>query len=79
LIFRQVDALLKLRQACCDPRLLKLRRSGAKVRSAKLDRLMEMLPELIEEGRRVLLFSQFTSILALIEEALQAAGIPSRC
>ena len=70
-----LDALLKLRQACCDPRLLKLQRSGAKVRSAKLDRLMEMLPELIEEGRRVLLFSQFTSMLALIEEALRAAGI----
>ena len=45
------------------------------MRSAKLERLMEMLPELIEEGRRVLLFSQFTSMLALIEEALQAAGI----
>lgn len=70
-----LDALLKLRQVCCDPRLLKLQRSGAKARSAKLDRLMEMLPELIEEGRRVLLFSQFTSMLGLIEEALQAAGI----
>jgi superfamily II DNA or RNA helicase len=70
-----LDALLKLRQACCDPRLLKLQRSGAKVRSAKLERLMEMLPELIEEGRRALLFSQFTSMLTLIEQALQAAGM----
>ena len=66
-----LDALLKLRQACCDPRLLKLPSAKAtRARSAKLERLMEMLPELLEEGRRVLLFSQFTSMLVLIEEAL---------
>jgi superfamily II DNA or RNA helicase len=72
-----LDALLKLRQACCDPRLLKVKTAKAgKAGSAKLDRLMDMLPALIEEGRRVLLFSQFTSMLALIEPALDAAGIP---
>ena len=71
-----LDALLKLRQVCCDPRLLKLD-SAKKVRgSAKLELLMEMLPELIEEGRRVLLFSQFTSMLALIETELNKLGIP---
>lgn len=71
-----LDALLKLRQVCCDPRLVKLpsvKKSGAT--SAKLTRLMEMLEEIVEEGRRVLLFSQFTSMLALIEERLVAAGI----
>jgi superfamily II DNA or RNA helicase len=71
-----LDALLKLRQACCDPRLLKLKGvSPSRAHSAKLDRLMEILPELLDEGRRVLLFSQFTSMLALIEEALRAAAI----
>jgi len=71
-----LDALLKLRQVCCDPRLLKFKGLGAsKAGSAKLDRLLEMLPELIDEGRRVLLFSQFTSMLALIEEALRRAAI----
>jgi superfamily II DNA or RNA helicase len=66
-----LDALLKLRQVCCDPRLLPLE-SGKRVgESAKLDALMQMLPELIEEGRRVLLFSQFTGMLALIEEELK--------
>jgi len=71
-----LDALLKLRQACCDPRLLKLTSAKAtKAGSAKLDRLMEKLPELLEEGRRVLLFSQFTSMLALIQAALDAEGI----
>ena len=70
-----LDALLKLRQACCDPRLLKVE-GAAKVRSsAKLERLMDMLPELVAEGRRVLLFSQFTSMLSLIEESLRRTGI----
>ena len=71
-----LDALLKLRQTCCDPRLLKLDAAKkAHGESAKLELLMEMLPEMIEEGRRVLLFSQFTSMLELIEEAAQAQGI----
>ena len=65
-----LDALLKLRQVCCDPRLLKLDSAKKVKRSAKLELLMEMLPALLEEGRRVLLFSQFTSMLALIEAAL---------
>ena len=72
-----LDALLKLRQVCCDPRLVKT--SGIKpikAGSAKLERLMEMLPELIDEGRRILVFSQFTSMLELIEEELNAAKIP---
>jgi SNF2 family DNA or RNA helicase len=95
-----LDALLKLRQVCCDPRLVRTLRTagegaersedaaakpaspdkaekGARgMRSAKLDLLLSMLPELIEEGRRVLLFSQFTGMLALIAEALDEAAIP---
>ena len=70
-----LDALLKLRQVCCDPRLV-AGAAGRKVReSAKLERLSELLPELVAEGRRVLLFSQFTSMLALIEERLAELGI----
>ncbi len=66
-----LDALLKMRQACCDPRLLKLKAvSRAKAGSAKLDRLMDMLEIMLSEGRRVLLFSQFTEMLGLIERRL---------
>jgi superfamily II DNA or RNA helicase len=66
-----LDALLKMRQACCDPRLLKLKAvEKAKAGSAKLERLAEMLPIMISEGRRVLLFSQFTEMLGLIEQRL---------
>jgi superfamily II DNA or RNA helicase len=71
-----LDALLKLRQVCCDPRLVKLGAARRVVASAKLAHLKEMLPELVEEGRRILLFSQFTSMLDLIEAEVTALGIP---
>jgi superfamily II DNA or RNA helicase len=70
-----LDALLKLRQVCCDPRLVKLTAARQVSASAKLDHLMEMLPPLVEEGRQILLFSQFTSMLDLIKPVLAEAGI----
>jgi superfamily II DNA or RNA helicase len=70
-----LDALLKLRQVCCDPRLVKLGAAERVHDSAKLELLMEMLPQMLSEGRRVLLFSQFTSMLELIELRLEALGI----
>ncbi|WP_394788849.1 SNF2-related protein [Rhodoferax sp.] len=70
-----LDALLKLRQVCCDPQLLALESAKKVKQSAKLDQLMEILPEMLAEGRRVLLFSQFTSMLSRIEEELRQRGI----
>ena len=70
-----LDALLKLRQVCCDPRLVPLEAARHVQESAKLGLLMDLLPEMVQEGRRILLFSQFTSMLALIERALSDAGI----
>lgn len=69
-----LDALLKLRQACCDPRLVKLDAARKVKESAKLDALLAMLDELLSEGRKILLFSQFTGMLDLIEDALRARG-----
>ncbi|WP_298607015.1 DEAD/DEAH box helicase [uncultured Thiothrix sp.] len=71
-----LDALLKLRQVCCDPRLLKLDSAQGIQASAKLEMLMEMLLEMLDEGRKVLLFSQFTSMLELIEHELVKNNIP---
>jgi len=71
-----LDALLKLRQVCCDPRLVKLDEAQGVQQSAKLEMLMELLPEMIEEGRGILLFSQFTEMLDLIEVAVREAEIP---
>ena len=101
-----LDALLKLRQVCCDPRLVNggVRRgpgdgatedsagvgggagvgaaaagelsNGGGVPSAKLEWLATVLPELVAEGRRILLFSQFTSMLRLIESLVTGLAIP---
>ncbi|MBA1427311.1 helicase SNF2 [Pseudomonas orientalis] len=72
-----LEALLKLRQVCCDLRLVKSAPTAkaAKADTGKLASLMEMLEELLGEGRRVLLFSQFTSMLALIEQELKQRGV----
>ena len=73
-----LEALTKLRLCCCDPRLVKTtdQKRHTDLGSAKLDWLRESLPELIEEGRRILLFSQFTSLLDLIEtDVLTPASI----
>jgi SNF2 family DNA or RNA helicase len=72
-----LDALLKLRQVCCDPRLLSLPEATiAHGHSAKLDALLVLLDSLVSEGRRVLVFSQFTSMLALIEAVLKKRQYP---
>lgn len=66
-----LDALLKLRQVCCHPKLLKIDAAQKLEISAKTAFLMEdLLPELLDEGHRVLIFSQFTEMLGIIEEAL---------
>jgi SNF2 family DNA or RNA helicase len=70
-----LDALLKLRQTCCDPRTLSLKEAQKVKESAKLDLLMEILPEQLEEGRRILIFSQFTRMIALIEAELDHRNI----
>ncbi|MBC7857893.1 MAG: DEAD/DEAH box helicase [Burkholderiaceae bacterium] len=72
-----LEALLKLRQVCCDPRLVKS--LGAKKQaagSAKLVDLMQMIEDLLDERRKILVFSQFTSMLALVEQELEARAIP---
>ena len=70
-----LDALLKLRQVCCDPRLVKLPSAAGVTASAKLERLIDVLTELSGEGRKVLVFSQFTSMLDLIEPRLRELKI----
>ncbi|KAF1045492.1 MAG: RNA polymerase-associated protein RapA [Herbaspirillum frisingense] len=71
-----MDALLKLRQVCCDPYLLKGGRMPKGIERAKIELLRDMLPALVAEGRRILVFSQFTAMLALIETELHALDLP---
>ena len=70
-----LDALLKLRQTCCHPALVKLDSARGIEESAKTDLLMSMLDELISEGKKILLFSQFTEMLGLIEAELNKREI----
>ncbi len=84
--------LLRLRQICCDPRLVggehcrAASQNAAKAgsgnpalqpyqNSAKLDAFRELLAESVDEGHRMLVFSQFTSLLALLREELDAQGV----
>ncbi|PKL79845.1 MAG: hypothetical protein CVV27_01195 [Candidatus Melainabacteria bacterium HGW-Melainabacteria-1] len=71
-----LDALLKLRQTCCDPRLLPMDSAKKVKASAKMDFLSEQIPEMVEEGRRILIFSQFVKMLDLIEAELDRLEIP---
>lgn len=64
-------ALMKLRQACCDPGLL----GEPSISSAKREQCLQMVEELVAEGRAVLVFSQFTSMLDLLASALSVRGI----
>ena len=75
--FNILEALLRLRQVCCDPRLASRDADvNLPADSCKLAWLMDTLPEMLEEGRRVLLFSQFTRVLGFIESALGEQGMP---
>jgi len=69
-----LEALLRLRQAACHPGLIDKRKKSEP--SAKLDTLLSQLGEVIEEGQKVLVFSQFTSLLAIVRDRLDKEKIP---
>jgi hypothetical protein len=96
--FAALTQLLRLRQICCDPRLvtstgfpardsdrvadsdvplstLNAQRSAPYADSAKLDSFREILAEALDDGHRLLVFSQFTSLLALLRADLEEQGI----
>jgi SNF2 family DNA or RNA helicase len=68
-----LEALLRLRQAACHPGLIDDRRIDEP--SAKMIALLERLEDLIEEGHKALVFSQFTSMLSIVRRQLDARGI----
>ena len=70
-----LTALLRLRQVCCDLRLLKLENVNPANASGKLDLFGELLEEVVDGGHRVLVFSQFTTMLALLKDKLTAEKI----
>ncbi len=69
-----LEALLRLRQAACHPGLVDPNLLGDPC--AKLDLLLPQLREILEEGHKALVFSQFTSFLAILRKQLDAEGLP---
>ncbi|MSS70862.1 MAG: hypothetical protein EXS64_05170 [Candidatus Latescibacteria bacterium] len=70
-----LSALLRLRQVCCHPRLLNLPVPEERLVSAKFEALTELVQEIVSEGHRILLFSQFVSMLKIIRDWLDSEGI----
>jgi superfamily II DNA or RNA helicase len=73
-----LDALMKLRQVCCDPRLVRMEAARFVKTSAKYDLLMELLERQLGSGHRVLVFSQFARMLGLIAHGLRERGVAHR-
>ncbi|MEK7684512.1 MAG: DEAD/DEAH box helicase [Verrucomicrobiota bacterium] len=71
--FHFLTSLLRLRQICCHPALV---RPDSKAPSAKLEALLEQLEPLMDEGHKVLVFSQFVALLALLKPAIAERGWP---
>lgn len=70
-----LSALLKLRQVCADPRLIRLNAPASTVSSAKYDLFFELVEAQLHGGRRILVFSQFAQMLALLSKGLEERGI----
>ncbi len=68
-----LEALLRLRQAACHPALVDPSKTGSS--SAKVDVLLSRVQQIVEEGHKALVFSQFTSLLALVRRPLDEQGI----
>ncbi|MFO0596914.1 MAG: SNF2-related protein [Myxococcaceae bacterium] len=71
-----LSALMRLRQVCCDPRLLKLPPGTSLPPSAKLERFAELTDELVKEGHRALVFSQFTEMLEILTAQADEKKLP---
>ncbi|MDR2056548.1 MAG: DEAD/DEAH box helicase [Desulfovibrio sp.] len=73
-----LDALLKLRQICCHPRLLKIELPGFtnNLPSGKFDAFKDMVTEIVEGGHKVLVFSQFVRMLHIMRQWLESEKIP---
>ncbi|WP_052501632.1 DEAD/DEAH box helicase [Thiomicrospira microaerophila] len=70
-----LDALLKLRQVCCDPGLVKIEAAKKVKQSAKLALLMELLEDLLEGQHKIIIFSQFSSMLKIIADSITKQNI----
>ncbi|MBU6430707.1 MAG: DEAD/DEAH box helicase, partial [Cyanobacteria bacterium REEB65] len=71
-----LEALLRLRQICCAPELV-LPENGPVIASAKVDTFMELVQQVVAEGHRILVFSQFVKVLHILRRHLERENIPT--
>ena len=72
--FNLLTSLLRLRQICCHPKLVK---EDSKAESTKVEALMETLDPIMEEGGKVIVFSQFVEMLGLLKKAIAVRNWPT--
>lgn len=71
-----LGALTKLRQVCCDPRLVRIGSAGTVRESAKYNAFFDLVEKQLEGGHRILVFSQFTSMLGLLARGMKERKVP---
>jgi len=71
-----LESIMKLRQLCCDPRLVKMDAARFVKQSAKYEATMELVDQQLADGHRILIFSQFTSMLKLLSDGLTEKRLP---
>jgi len=74
--FSVFSALLRLRQCCCHPALLRRIPGTEEMESGKMDLFFELLDEAMDGGHRVLVFSQFVQMLHILRDSLRQRNIP---
>ena len=70
-----LSSILRMRQICCDARLLDIEKDKLKQPSSKLDLFTELLDEALDGGHRILVFSQFVKMLSILRETLEAREV----
>jgi SNF2 family DNA or RNA helicase len=70
-----LSSILRMRQICCDARLLDIEKDKLKEPSSKLDLFTELLDEALDGGHRILVFSQFVKMLSILRETLEAREV----
>ena len=70
-----LSSILRMRQVCCDARLLDIEKDKLKEPSSKLNLFTELLDEALDGGHRILVFSQFVKMLSILRETLEAREV----
>lgn len=71
-----LSALMKLRQICCHPNILKEFKNAKEMESSKLDLMMDIVSNVLDEGHRLIIYSQFVEMLSIIRKKFDGENVP---